>query len=86
MFKTALLAQIGLYLLGAVGSLAVPGLQRITGPANAFCMLNLAVMVGFWKFLFNRTALWKIWVPTGVSSATQSEQQAQVAARVSSAT
>jgi cellulose synthase/poly-beta-1,6-N-acetylglucosamine synthase-like glycosyltransferase len=86
LFKMAFAAQIVLYLLGAIGSLAVPGLQRIAGPANAFCMLNIAVIVGFWKFLFNRTALWKIWVPIGVSSAAQSEQQAQVAAHVSSAT
>ena len=64
LFKMAFAAQIGLYLLGAIGSLAVPGLQRIAGPANAFCMLNIAVIVGFWKFLFNRTSLWKIWVTT----------------------
>ena len=60
----ALAAQIAVYLLGAIGSFAVPGFQRISGPANAFCMLNVAVMVGFWKFVFNRGPLWKIWVTT----------------------
>ena len=87
LLKTTLVAQIGLYLLGAIGSLAVPGLQRIAGPANAFCMLNLAVIVGFWKFLFNRRSLWKIWVPTGSSGSGEADEPVQVAAaRVSSAT
>ena len=40
--------------------------RRISGPAGAFCMLNTAAVVAFWKFLFTRGPLWKIWVARSV--------------------
>ena len=35
--------------------------RRILGPAAAFCLLNAAAVVAFWKFLFTQGPLWKIW-------------------------
>ena len=46
----------------------IPILRRIAAPASAFCMLNAAVVVGFYKFLFVRGPLWKIWTPTAPAS------------------
>jgi predicted membrane-bound mannosyltransferase len=56
--------------LGAV--LGIPVLVRIAAPASAFCVLNAAVVVGFYKFLFTRGPLWKIWTsgtPASVTAA-----------------
>ena len=39
----------------------IPGLHRVAAPASAFLMLNAAAVVGFYKFLFTRGPLWKIW-------------------------
>lgn len=39
----------------------IPGLHRIAAPASALLMLNAAAVVGFYKFLFTRGPLWKIW-------------------------
>src|SRR6202790_3156411 len=62
LYKGALALQIGFYLLAALGgSRIIPILTRIAAPASAFCMLNAAVVVGFYKFLFTRGPLWKIW-------------------------
>lgn len=64
-YAGALAAQIVLYVLAALGtSSGIPKLMRIAGPASAFCMLNAAVVVGFYKFLFTRGPLWKIWTTT----------------------
>jgi cellulose synthase/poly-beta-1,6-N-acetylglucosamine synthase-like glycosyltransferase len=61
-YMGTLAAQIVFYLLAALGSWpAVPFLSRVAAPASAFCMLNAAVVVGFYKFLFTRGPLWKIW-------------------------
>ncbi|MGC2530402.1 MAG: glycosyltransferase family 2 protein [Candidatus Acidiferrum sp.] len=62
LYAGALVAQIGFYSLAALGvGRAIPNLARIAAPASAFCMLNAAVLVGFYKFLFTRGPLWKIW-------------------------
>lgn len=39
----------------------VPLLHRIAAPASALLVLNAAAVVGFYKFLFTRGPLWKIW-------------------------
>jgi cellulose synthase/poly-beta-1,6-N-acetylglucosamine synthase-like glycosyltransferase len=62
-YAAALGAQVVLYLLAALGmGRRIPILMRIAAPASAFCMLNAAVVVGFYKFLFTRGPLWKIWI------------------------
>ncbi|MGB8456400.1 MAG: hypothetical protein WCE50_01700, partial [Candidatus Acidiferrum sp.] len=62
LYTGALAAQIVFYILAALGAVrGIPFLMRIAAPASAFCMLNAAVVVGFYKFLFTRGPLWKIW-------------------------
>ena len=62
LYTGALAAQIVFYVLAGLGALrGIPVLMRIAAPASAFCMLNAAVVVGFYKFLFTRGPLWKIW-------------------------
>jgi cellulose synthase/poly-beta-1,6-N-acetylglucosamine synthase-like glycosyltransferase len=62
LYAGALAAQIVLYSLASLGNVrAIPGLMRIAAPASAFCMLNAAIVVGFYKFVFTRGPLWKIW-------------------------
>jgi cellulose synthase/poly-beta-1,6-N-acetylglucosamine synthase-like glycosyltransferase len=62
LYTGALASQIVFYLLAALGiTRNIPILTRIAAPASAFCMLNAAVVVGFYKFLFTRGPLWKIW-------------------------
>lgn len=39
----------------------IPALDRVAGPASALLLLNAAAIVGFYKFLFTRGPLWKIW-------------------------
>jgi glycosyltransferase involved in cell wall biosynthesis len=39
----------------------IPALYRFTAPASALLVLNAAAVVGFYKFLFTRGPLWKIW-------------------------
>jgi cellulose synthase/poly-beta-1,6-N-acetylglucosamine synthase-like glycosyltransferase len=39
----------------------IPILHRIAAPASALLALNAAAVVGFYKFLFTRGPLWKIW-------------------------
>ena len=39
----------------------IPVLHRIAAPASALLLLNAAAVVGFYKFLFTRGPLWKIW-------------------------
>jgi len=69
LYAGAFAGQIGLYLLAALGAgRGVPILGPIAAPASAFCMLNAAVVVGFYKFLFVRGPLWKIWIPTASAS------------------
>jgi len=62
LYAGALASQIVFYILAALGSArSIPILTRLAAPASAFCMLNAAVVVGFYKFLFTRGPLWKIW-------------------------
>ena len=78
LYTGALSAQVVFYILAVLGAgPGIPGLMRIAAPASAFCVLNAAVVVGFYKFLFTRGPLWKIWtsgVPASV--ATGSERSA----------
>jgi len=77
LYAAALLAQAALYILAALGAgRSVPLLKRIAGPANAFCMLNAAVVVGFYKFLFTRGPLWKIWGATSLAEVVDSRGDA----------
>jgi cellulose synthase/poly-beta-1,6-N-acetylglucosamine synthase-like glycosyltransferase len=73
LYASALSAQIAFYVLAALGAvLGIPVLVRIAAPASAFCVLNAAVVVGFYKFLFTRGPLWKIWTsgtPASVTAA-----------------
>jgi cellulose synthase/poly-beta-1,6-N-acetylglucosamine synthase-like glycosyltransferase len=62
LYAGALTAQVLLYVLAALGAgRGISVLRRMAAPASAFCMLNAAVVVGFYKFLFTRGPLWKIW-------------------------
>jgi glycosyltransferase involved in cell wall biosynthesis len=62
LYMGALAGQIVFYVLAALGAgRGMPILTRIAAPASAFCVLNAAVVVGFYKFLFTRGPLWKIW-------------------------
>jgi len=61
-YAGTLAAQVLFYLLAALGAgRGIPVLRHMAAPASAFCMLNAAVVVGFYKFLFTRGPLWKIW-------------------------
>src|ERR1700674_3676565 len=63
-FALALAVQLFLYLLASVGAWGgFSSAGRIGGAARAFCMMNLAVVVGFYKFVSTRGPLWKIWIP-----------------------
>jgi glycosyltransferase involved in cell wall biosynthesis len=42
----------------------LPGIHRVAAPASALLVLNAAAVVGFYKFLFTRGPLWKIWGAT----------------------
>jgi cellulose synthase/poly-beta-1,6-N-acetylglucosamine synthase-like glycosyltransferase len=80
LYGTALAAQVGVYFLAILGvRRSIPVLNRVAGPANAFCMLNAAIVVGFYRFLFTRGPLWKIWVPTGANSSAISKETTRVA-------
>ncbi|HXJ06277.1 MAG TPA: glycosyltransferase family 2 protein [Candidatus Acidoferrum sp.] len=71
LYAGALVAQIVFYALAILGvGRGIPFLTRIAGPASAFCMLNAAVVVGFYKFLFTRGPLWKIWTSGASASLT----------------
>jgi cellulose synthase/poly-beta-1,6-N-acetylglucosamine synthase-like glycosyltransferase len=56
--------QICFYVLALLGICHVPLLRHITGAAAAFAMLNAAVVIGLWKFLFHPGPLWTIWIRT----------------------
>jgi cellulose synthase/poly-beta-1,6-N-acetylglucosamine synthase-like glycosyltransferase len=76
LYTGALTTQIVFYLLAALGAgRGIPFLMRIAGPASAFCMLNAAVVVGFYKFLFTQGPLWKIWTSGASSSFATDEKQ-----------
>ena len=65
LYATLLATQLFLYMSTALGAwCGLPILVRIAGASRAFCMMNVAVVVGFYKFVTNRGCIWKIWVPT----------------------
>jgi cellulose synthase/poly-beta-1,6-N-acetylglucosamine synthase-like glycosyltransferase len=77
LYAGALLAQIGFYALAVLGAgRGIPNLTRIAAPASAFCMLNAAVVVGFYKFLFTRGPLWKIWTSGATALPTDGQEGA----------
>jgi cellulose synthase/poly-beta-1,6-N-acetylglucosamine synthase-like glycosyltransferase len=84
LYAGALAAQISLYVLAVLGAgRGIPVLMRLAAPASAFCMLNAAVVVGFYKFLFTRGPLWKIWTPAPpASAATDGKQHADLNSRM----
>lgn len=58
------LVQISGWLLALVGQkVKIPVLGKLAAPAGALMVLNAAAVVGFYKFLFTRGPLWKIWKP-----------------------
>jgi cellulose synthase/poly-beta-1,6-N-acetylglucosamine synthase-like glycosyltransferase len=46
----------------------IPGLHRIAAPASALLVLNVAAVVGLYKFLTARGQLWKIWTSPAVEA------------------
>jgi cellulose synthase/poly-beta-1,6-N-acetylglucosamine synthase-like glycosyltransferase len=61
-YRLTLAAQLGFYALAWLGSLSVgPSLlRRIAGVAYYFVTMNLAIVVGFWRFLRNsQAAAWE---------------------------
>ena len=64
-YAIVLVVQLFLYAIATFGaSRRFPMLARIAAAARAFCMMNLAVVIGFEKFLFTQGPLWKIWIPS----------------------
>lgn len=57
----ALLQLFGLAIAIAALRYRIPLLDPIASPASALLVLNTAVIVGLYKFLFTRGPLWKIW-------------------------
>ena len=61
-YRFTLGAQLGFYALAALGSLAVgpSGVRRIASAAYYFVTMNLAIVVGFWRFLrHSQAAAWE---------------------------
>jgi poly-beta-1,6-N-acetyl-D-glucosamine synthase len=79
LYVVALAAQLLLYMSAALGGrCGVPIIVRIGGAARAFCMMNVAVVMGFYKFLFTRGPLWNIWIPTAPSATPTSNDKDDV--------
>jgi len=65
LYAVALAVQLLLYVIAALGKCnSVPLVVRIASAPRAFCMMNVAVAVGLYRFIFTRGPLWKIWIPT----------------------
>jgi poly-beta-1,6-N-acetyl-D-glucosamine synthase len=76
LYAVALAAQLVLYMIAALRpGRGIPILERIASAASAFCMLNVAVVVGFYRFLFTHGPLWKIWIPTASFPTTRSDDK-----------
>jgi len=61
-YRFTMAAQVGFYALALLGSVAVgpSPLRRIAGVAYYFVTMNLAIVVGFWRFLRNsQAAAWE---------------------------
>ena len=68
-FSVIALLQVAFWLLAAISiKVKLPVLHRLGKPASALLVLNAAAVAGLYKFLFTRGPLWRIWVPTPVSS------------------
>jgi biofilm PGA synthesis N-glycosyltransferase PgaC len=64
-YVAIVMAQLIFYSLAAFGAFGhIPGVFQVAGACRAFCVLNCAATVGFYRFLFTRGPLWKIWTPT----------------------
>jgi len=59
----ALLQLFGLGIAIAALRFRIPLLDSIASAASALLVLNAAVVVGLYKFMFTRGPLWKIWNP-----------------------
>ena len=51
----------------------IPIIDRIAAPMSAILVLNVAAVVGLYKFLFTRGPLWKIWTVTNRPGNPQTE-------------
>jgi cellulose synthase/poly-beta-1,6-N-acetylglucosamine synthase-like glycosyltransferase len=61
-YRVTMAAQVGFYALALLGSVSVgpSPLRRIAGVAYYFVTMNLAIVVGFWRFLRNsQAAAWE---------------------------
>ena len=61
-YRFTMAAQVGFYALAMLGSMAVgpSPLRRVAGVAYYFVTMNLAIVVGFWRFLRNsQAAAWE---------------------------
>jgi cellulose synthase/poly-beta-1,6-N-acetylglucosamine synthase-like glycosyltransferase len=75
LYGALLATQLLLYMSAALGArCGLPIVVRIAGAARAFCLMNVAVVVGFYKFLSTRGPLWNIWIPTDPSYAATSDE------------
>ncbi len=76
LYAIALAAQLLPYMIAAVNpGHGIPIVGRIASAARAFCVLNAAVVVGFYTFLFTQGPLWQIWIPTGSLTPTTLDPQ-----------
>jgi cellulose synthase/poly-beta-1,6-N-acetylglucosamine synthase-like glycosyltransferase len=77
-YTTAFGLQALLYLIASIGARrGLPVAVRVAGAARAFCVMNIAVVVGFYKFISSRGPLWKIWIPAvPIVAATSNDQNA----------
>lgn len=79
LYTVALAAQLFLYASAVLGGrCSLPMVARIGGAARAFCMMNVAVVMGFYKFLFTEGPLWNIWIPTAPSATPTSDDEDEV--------
>lgn len=61
----------------AIGALryTIPVVNRLISPLSALLVLNAAAVIGFYKFLFTRGPLWKIWTSSKPELEVQSPHQ-----------
>ena len=77
LFVAFTVLQIAFYAAAAWGKKVKLGsVQKIAGVAEAFCMLNVAAVVAFFKYLFSPRPLWKmLWSKSHIDSATQAQSK-----------
>jgi cellulose synthase/poly-beta-1,6-N-acetylglucosamine synthase-like glycosyltransferase len=65
-WRTLAIAQWGFWLAAALAlRIKLPVIHRVTSAASALLVLNVAAVVGLYKYVFTPGPLWKIWLPTG---------------------